>query len=577
MLISCRKVKKSFGDIVILDGVDLDICHGERIGLVGRNGAGKTTLANILTGCLDFDEGNIITTRQSINIGYLRQTESQPELFFNMMNSDIELNGELQRLVSHLGIKQVQDWSEERLQNLSGGEKTKLALAKVWASQPDLVILDEPTNHMDYEGVNYLIVGLAAYKGASIIISHDRYFLDQTVTKIAEIEQGKIHIYQGNYSSYREAKQKERESRQHTYESQQNEQKKVEAAMNQLKTWSDKAHRESRQKGEGKGGKEYYRKKAKMRDKAVKSQIKRLERMRQEEIERPKKELPVNFNLNAGEKGGKRLIEAEDICKAYGEVSLFKNSSFYINRGEKIGLLGPNGCGKTTLIKAILEQESLDAGKIFLSRAIRVAYVSQELPQEEKENFQEIIKYWKRDEQKRIFQLLIKLGIPYNRLNVVMGELSRGERMKIAMGLAIMGENDLLILDEPTNHLDLHSREALEESLMQFPGTLIVISHDRYFLQQVCEHMLVFTKQKITRIEGKAEEYLTKKLSDTAGLEPKTATRYDENLLLETNISRVLSELSLYKPDEPQYVVLDQEYKKLIQRKREIKRINKYN
>jgi len=575
MLISCRQIKKSYGDAVILDGVDIDICRGDRIGLVGRNGCGKTTLANILAGCLEHDEGSLLTAREPINIGYLRQTESEPDPFINRLEGQEETPGEFQRLVSHLGITKVQDWSQQRWQNLSGGEKTKLALAQVLASRPDLIILDEPTNHMDYQGSKYLISELNSYQGAAIIISHDRYFLDQTAAQIAELENGHIRIYKGNYSAYREAKRRDRESRQHIYASQQKEQRKIEAAVTQLKTWSAQAHRESRHKGDGiKGGKEYFRKKAKKRDQAVKSQLKRLEKMSREQIERPEKERRVNFDLNTGGKGGRRLLEASEISKAYGELVLFKDSSFYINRGEKIGILGPNGCGKTTLIKTILGQEEVNAGAVFLSPAARVAYVGQELPRDEKETLHDLVANWTLDRQKRTFQLLVHLGIPFDRLSVAMGELSRGERMKMAMGLAIMDECDLLILDEPTNHLDLYSREALEESLIEFPGTLIIISHDRYLLQAVCRHLLVFNHQRVSRIEGTVEYYLAKKpfaqdsLKSQAPAEPADQ---EEILLLETKIAWVLSELNRIKPGTADYIALDQEYTQLVRRKNELR------
>ncbi len=568
MLISCRQVKKSFGDTIILNGIDLDICRGDRIGLVGRNGAGKSTLANILAGCLDYDEGSLSTPREPIIIGYLGQKESEPELYINKLEGQEEAFGEF---VSHMGITRVQDWSGERLQNLSGGEKTKLALARVWSSRPDLVILDEPTNHLDYRGSSYLISKLASYQGAAIIISHDRYFLDQTVSQIAELENGIIRIYKGNYSTYRKARQRDRASRQHAYDSQQKEQRKIEAAVTQLKTWSTKAHRESRHKGEGMGGKEYFRKKAKKRDQAIKSQIKRLEKMRREQIERPQKEPRVNFDLNARRKGARRLLAAHEISKTYGELVLFKDSSFYINRGEKIGILGPNGCGKTTLVKAILGEEILDKGEIFLSQAAQAAYVSQELPQGEKATLLDLVANWTREQQKRTIQLLIQLGIPYDRLGVAMGELSQGERMKIAMGLAIMGERDLLILDEPTNHLDVYSREALEESLINFPGTILIISHDRYLLQQVCQHLLVFDKQKIIRIEGKVESYLTEKQFNKVTFDSETSANKEELLLLETKIAWVLNELNRVKPDTSEYISLDKEYTQLVQRKNEIK------
>lgn len=557
MFISCRGIKKSFGDRMVLKGIDLDIGRGDRIGLVGRNGSGKTTLANILTGYLDYDEGSIVTAAEQIKIGYLRQTQTEAELFSQV------LNGEFQRLTSYLGMNQVQEWSKERLQNLSGGEKSKIALAGILASVPDLLILDEPTNHMDYQGANFLISKLAAYQGAVVIISHDRYFLDQTVSKIAEIEKGTIILYQGNYSQYREAREKERQSRQHTYESQRKQQREIEADIARLKGWSEKAHRESRKKAEGMmGGKEYYRKKAKKHDQAIKSQIKRLGKMQREEIKRPEAETQVKFSLNSRVKGGRRLLEAEHITKTYGNLPVFKDSSFYINRGEKVGILGPNGCGKTTLFKTILGQENLDAGRIFLSPAARVAYVGQELPQDENWSLKQLVKDRTIPEQKHIFRSMVELGIAYDRLNVPLDTVSRGERMKLAIGMAIIDEYDLLMLDEPANHLDLYSRESLEESLIRFPGSILIVSHDRCLLEKVCAHMLIFKEHQISRVEGNLADYLNIKTPA-----PESKDREEEKLLLETQISRVISQLSQYKPDDPRFVALDQEYKELIKRR----------
>lgn len=570
MLISCRNIKKSFGDKVVLNGIDLDICRGDRIGLVGRNGAGKSTLAEILTGNSTADAGTIISSRQRIRVGYLRQAEDAG-IFRDVMVNEVDLSGELQRVTSYLGVRGFSDLQEEQLGKLSGGEKTKLALAAVWAAQPDLAILDEPTNHMDYQGVEYLIQELQRFPGAVVIISHDRFFLDNTVTKIAEIENGTITIYPGNYSAFRQAKQQQRESQWRLYQSQQKEQRRIDQAIEQLKAWSDKAHRESRQKGGGRvGGKEYYRKKAKKRDQAIKSQIKRLEKMRQEQVERPAADPRVKFSVNFASQGGRRVIEAEGISKAYGEKILFTGSSFYINRGEKVGIFGPNGCGKTTLVRIILGQEELNEGQLFVSSSARIAYISQELPQGEKESLLNTIKDWPVDQQKQVMQLLIALGLSYDRFQVALGRLSRGERMKIALGLAIWGENDLLILDEPTNHLDIYSREALEESLLQYPGTILLVSHDRYLLDQVCDHMLVFEGQQVRRIEGQLTDYLSKR-REYSKTDPAKASA-EERLILETRMSRVLSELSLLKPDSPEYAALDQEYKELLRQRSMLER-----
>jgi len=559
MLLSCRKINKSFGDKPVLKELNLDIRSGEKIGLVGQNGAGKTTLAKILAGELRYDTGNIISSRR-LNVGYLGQSKAQAEVSLDVLDT----NNELQRLASHLGMKRIQDWSGERLQNLSGGEKSKMALASVWTSQPDLLILDEPTNHMDYQGVEYLVSELNSYKGAAIIISHDRYFLDRTVTQIAEIETGNLTLYSGNYSSYRETKLKERENQRHAFESEQKKQKRLNTVIEHLQNWSEQAHRESRQKGEGrKGGKEYFRKKAKKRDQAIKSQIKRLEKLQEKSLDRPIEDPRVQFKLSAGHKAGRRLLEAKDIGKSYGNLRLFKESSFFISRGEKIGILGPNGCGKTTLIKAICGHEDLDSGQIFLSPSSRIACVDQELPENEKASLRDLIKDWPLKQQKNTIQLLIRLGVSYDRLDIALGKLSHGERMKIAVGLATMGQYDCLILDEPTSHLDIYSREALQNCLIEFPGTVLLISHDRYLLQEVCEHLLVFDNQKIRREEDDLANYLSKKdISSKQNI-------IEDRLLLETRISRVLGELSQRKPGDPDYESLDKEYKELIQKKNE--------
>lgn len=571
MLLGCRNIKKYYGDRKVLNGVNLDVHHRDRIGLIGRNGTGKTTLADILTGNLDYDEGTIITPREKMSLGYLRQEENHFELLVSVLNNRDGLNGEFQRLASHLGINRLGNWEEERLKNISGGEKTKLALARIFAAQPDLIILDEPTNHMDHHGIDFMVSELAAYQGAVIIISHDRYFLDRTVSQIAELENGIIKVYQGNYTLYREAKKKERESQLQTYNSQQKEQQKIEDAIARLRRWSAKAHRESREKARRMiGGKEYYRKKAKKQDRAVKSQIKRLEKMRRTGMELPPQEAVVSFNLSSCEKGGRRLLVADAISKAYGNLQLFQASSFYINRGEKAGVFGPNGCGKTTLLKAILGKESLDGGKILLSKAAKVAYVSQEVPQEEKHSLRDRLVELPLAEQKDAIQSLINLGIPYDRFRVSLGDLSRGERRKIELGMAVMGDYDLLILDEPTNHLDLFSREALEESLMQFPGSILLVTHDQYLMEHVCDHLLVFENNKISRIEGRLPSYLARRRAEVSNTGVDTANGNVDRLLLETKISRVLSELSLLKPDDPSYPALDQEYQTLLRIKRDL-------
>ncbi|NLG33332.1 MAG: ABC-F family ATP-binding cassette domain-containing protein, partial [Syntrophomonadaceae bacterium] len=505
-----------------------------------------------------------------LNIGYLKQ--NQDELFPKESEFSTRPEDELNRLASNLGINRIGNWPAERLHNLSGGEKTKLALARILAVNPELLILDEPTNHLDYQGVEFLISELSRYQGTVIIISHDRYFLDRTVAKIGEISGGILRIYPGNYTAYREIREKERENQLHRYQSQQKEQQKIELAIKRLKNWSDKAHRESRKKAAGiKGGKEYYRKKAKKKDRAIKSQIKRLENMREEQVRSPEKEPSVNYILNHSSKIGRRLLEAKGITKTYGANRLFEDSSFYINRGEKVGIIGPNGCGKTTLLKTILGQESLDAGELFFSRALKAAYVSQEFTYDEEKSLKQLIERWHLEEQKTMFRLLISLGLDYNRFHIPTGNLSQGEKMKISTALAIMGEHDLLIFDEPNNHLDIFSRESLQKSLVAFPGSIILISHDRYLLEKVCNHWLVFANRKIVRMEGDLTSALSH--SYNIGQMQKAETNFsstEDRMLLETQIARVLSQLCLHQPGDPEYADLDEEYKNLLKIKRQL-------
>jgi macrolide transport system ATP-binding/permease protein len=569
MLISCRSLKKSFGERIVLNGIDLDLWEGDRLGLVGSNGAGKTTLADIIAGYQDIDEGSVFMSYQPLNIGYLKQ--NQDELFFKDPDFHSQPDGELNRLAGNLGINQIRDWPADRLHNLSGGEKTKLALARILARNPELLILDEPTNHLDYQGVEVLIAELSRYQGTVIIISHDRYFLDRTVSKIGEISRGILKIYPGNYSDYRKIKEKERENQLHRYQSQQKEQLKIEEAIKRLQNWSDKAHRESRKKASIAGSKEYYRKKAKKKDRAIKSQIKRLEKLREEQVRPPEKEPTFNFALNHLSRGGRRLLEAKGITKAYGANRLFEDSSFYINRGEKVGIIGPNGCGKTTLLKTILGQEPLDAGELFLSPNVKAAYVSQEFAYDQEKSLKQLIEDWHLEDQKTMFRLLISLGLDYNRFHIPAENLSQGEKMKISTALAIIGEHDLLIFDEPNNHLDIFSRESLQKSLVAFPGSIILISHDRYLLEKVCNHWLVFANRKIVRMEVDLTSALSH--SYNIGQMQKTEMNFsstEDRMLLETQIARVLSQLSLHQPGDPEYADLDEEYKNLLKIKRQL-------
>lgn len=575
LLLSCRGIKKDFGEVSLLKDINLDIAMGERVGLVGHNGSGKTTLANIIFGSSERDGGDILWNQKDVGIGYLMQSTFYTSTTFNKMFSNNNNKHSLRNFLetsSYLGLDKVQDWNDERLRGLSGGEKTKLALASIWVSKPDLLLLDEPTNHLDFNGVQWLIEELKKYYGAILIISHDRYFLDKSVNRIIEIEDGQINNYRGNYSYYRDEKKRRYESQLHGYLVQEKYKEKIAGDIDNLKGWSSKAHKQSRQKAlEISGRKEYFRVKAKKMDKQVKSKLKRLEKIEIEGIEKPKEEERVNFIFKDAEKRGKRILEARDITKAYGERVLFRDSSFYISHGDKVGVFGPNGCGKTTLIKAIMGEEILDSGDLFVSPSAKISYLSQDvLDLDGEKTILNLLDVATKEERSMARTLLANMGFDKEMVKKPVKTLSLGERTRLKIAQLILGENNLLILDEPTNHLDIHSRERLEETLEAYNGTILLVSHDRYMMERICDKIIVFKDNEIQRIESGLREYLNK--LDNGDSNNKVGDRgknnKEENLILENRIAYLLGELSRFSPKDPEYQKLDLEFKELIKRKR---------
>ncbi len=576
ILLSCRGISKTYGESTVLRGIDLDIHAGERIGLVGRNGAGKTTLAHIIGGVVESDNGTVIKPKPSLRIACLRQANDHPQDIGHDMGlgeygaadvDQIKFSGQL-------GLKPLPQ-EEKQFASLSGGEKTKLNLAAIWAAQPDLLILDEPTNNLDIRGMEWLVAELGQYRGAALIISHDRYFLDQTVNRIIEIENGIINNYNGNYSYYRDEKKRRYESRLHQYEAQEKTKQRIADNIEQLTSWSAKAHRESRRKAAGNGAKigvkEYFRAKAKKKDKSIKSKLKQLQKIEVAGIAQPIDESRVKFGFARADRRGKRVLEARDVTKSFGPRLVFGNSSFYIQRGEKVGVFGSNGCGKTTLIKTILGEEDLTAGEMFFSPGLQVGYLDQGLAGlDGEQTIAEFLDIEKARNRGIIITLLVNLGLSEAMLSQPVNTLSLGERKKLKIAQIVLQENDILILDEPGNHLDLYSREQLEETLQAYNGTVILVSHDRYMLQQICQTYLLFEQQKIRRVEGDWEA-CQKILSQT---EPQTREKHkavqEEKLLLETRLAYWLSEISRYKPGQVEYAKADQQIRDLIKSRNEL-------
>ncbi len=468
--IQLQQIHKEYGDAVILDDISFSVSYGERIGIVGPNGCGKSTLLGILAGRVPADAGTVwMSKKTSLQLLEQDHFAAAPEY------------------------------------GLSAGEWTKQELGRILNDQANLLLLDEPTNNLDKAGIEKFLYQLEKYEGTVLMVSHDRYVLDQSVQKIVEIEQGKTLIYEGNYSSYREEKQHRREAQMHHYEENRKQQKQLDAAIRQVRNWSEKAHRDSTKSdpsGLKFGVKEQKRAKAKRMDRQVKSNIRRLEKMREEGTRRPEDEVRVRFQVKNSSKGGHRQLEVTGLAKAFGEHMLFENSDFYIARGERVALCGPNGCGKSTLVQIITGEISADRGTVWISPGSEPYVLHQtftKLPGAKRSDkfLEEQIGEFGGLER----TILHNLGLTKRHLLQKIDDLSFGEQMKLKLAQPVLEGRDFLILDEPTNHLDLSAREQLEETLQEYNGTLLIVSHDRYFLERVCDKALVIEEQQIRRLE----------------------------------------------------------------------------
>ncbi|QHT61546.1 ABC-F type ribosomal protection protein [Paenibacillus lycopersici] len=605
-LLTLRNLSKQFGEQAVLRKVDADIAAGERIGLVGMNGAGKTTLANLIFGAMQPDGGTLAYHAAGLRIGYLRQSTSYTVHSLSAMpelEDETEGSRRFLEISSHLGLRNVKGWEEARFSGLSGGEKTKLAIAHIWASKPDILLLDEPTNHLDFQGVDWLIGELRSFGGTTIVISHDRYFLDAAVDRIIELQDGESVDYAGNYTYYREEKERRFATQLHRFEERQKYERKIEAEINRLKNWSAKAHREAGKTGkmaEMRGVKEFYRSKAKNMDKQIKSRIHRLEKIELEGVKKPKEEAKVTFGWDSPGKRGRRIVEASRIGKSFGERTLFRDSSFYLQRGEKIGLIGPNGAGKTTLIEMITGRQPVEAGDLWISPTARIAYLTQDVT--DLEGSRTVLErlrdaYAMRDDVGHARTLLANMGFDEAMLGKPIGQLSLGERTRIKLAELILQEQDVLILDEPTNHLDLASREQLEQTLASYGGTLIIVSHDRYLIEKLCNKLLVVGDGAIRRWESGFRDYIEHRerqerdereeapadaKADVSGEEgdpaetaqPKASKRQlkqqreEELMLVTTRIALLLGEISTLKPTDSQYAALDMELREQLAKKK---------
>ncbi len=533
--LSLNNVMKYFGANLVVKDISFVVQQGERVGIVGRNGSGKTTILKLITGLEKIDGGDI-SIRKGATLGYLEQMPTYEKdykvidilnvAFSNLFNMEEEMKeleekmksvegNELERILKRYselqykyeamggyekeeklskvstGLKFSEEFLNKYFHILSGGEKTTVMLGKILLENPDILILDEPTNHLDMEALEWLEEYLREYKGTVLIVSHDRYFLDSVTTKIVEIEDLESITYMGNYTSYINEKEQRLLLELEAYKEQQKKIDSMEESIKRLRDWAIR----------GDNGK-FFRRAASMQ--------KRMEKM--EKMDRPVTEKQnMRLNISINERSGEEVIKVEGGSKAFGEKELFKEANMLIRYKEKVAFIGPNGSGKSTLLKILLGEENIDYGKINLGANVKAAYLPQVI--NFKDNNMTVLNWFREDIEileGKAREYLAKFMFFGESVFKKVGTLSGGEKSRLLLSKLLFHDVNLLILDEPTNHLDIDSIETLEESLLEFQGTIFFISHDRYFMNKICERIVALEDKKIVNYLGNYEYYKAK-------------------------------------------------------------------
>lgn len=587
MLVQLINLGMELADRVLFAGFHAHIERNARIGLIGANGSGKSILMSVLAGSQEATTGRM-QWHQLPEIAFVQQED--PAFQTSAVSSEWQSRWHVPDLSFNL---------------LSGGEQLRARLAEGFAKQANFLLLDEPTNHLDRKAQQLLAEQIAAFAGAVLMISHDRAFLDETVDTIWAIEEGEIQIFTGNYSTYAQWREQERARKRHLYEEQEKKRRQMEAQMAEWESWSSKAHKESTKQ---EGFKEYYRKAAKRMDKQVKSRRMQLEKQLQESgVEKPSEEYSVHFQLSSMAKMGKRLLEAKGLGKSFTQVNegqkqqvggmekhvrklLWQDANFTMLHGEKIALIGDNGTGKTTFIKMLLGQESYE-GELWLSPGVRIGYLAQTVfDLDEKKTVEQLMNTTNFKEQGVYRSQMSQLGFTKAHWKAWIGSLSMGERIKLKLVLLMHSDMQLLICDEPTNHLDLASREQLEQVLSEYSGSLLVSSHDRYFIRKVTSGSLIFADKRLTKVNEGHELPLDSKSNaqqqaqwndarENSGkwngrieLKKDSANLQQRLMTLETEQQAVLGELSYLSSTDPKYARLDQQFNALLKEIRMLKK-----
>lgn len=525
-------IKKYFGATEVLDNITFEVQSGEKVGIVGRNGSGKSTILKIINGIENYDEG-ILAIRKGASMGYLAQIPNFPENFtvLNVLESAFEklfetshkmrvledkmsalnddaLNiaineyGQLQHIFEVEGGYEIEEqmskicaglkigdaYKLQPFSTLSGGEKTTVILGKILLQKSDIMLLDEPSNHLDMESIEWLEDYLKEYKGTALIVSHDRYFLDRVATKIVEIEDMEATTYIGNYSAYVETKEKNMLLQFEAFKEQQKKIQAMEKTIKDLRDWGLRADN------------------SKFFKRAV-SIEKKLEKMTR--IERPvfeKENMKLNFSKT--DRSGNDVIIIDSLTKGFNDKILLENAKLLVRYGEKTALIGKNGCGKSTLIKLILKEYEADNGSAELGASVKLGYLPQNINFENEECtvlevFRDNIVILEGKAREYLAKFMFFGESVFKKAK----SLSGGERSRLKLAMLMYEDINLLILDEPTNHLDIDSMETLEETLKSFEGTVFFISHDRYFINSLCGKIVEIRDKKLISYEGNYDYY----------------------------------------------------------------------
>lgn len=539
IVLSCKNISKSYGIDEILKNVTLSINEGDRVGIIGANGEGKSTLFKILSKQLSFDDGEIFIDKNK-TLGYLAQhldldtkntiynemllvfsdlTRLEEKLLdlenkmnepydeskadyhnkiINDYNTSQELyshrggytyKGEINKVLKGLGFSE-EDFDKE-ISKLSGGQKTRVALCKLLLLSPDILLLDEPTNHLDLEAIEWLEEYLKSYKGTILVISHDRFFLDSVTNRTFQVINGHVNCYNASYTKFLELREKDYESQLKAYNLQQAEIKRQEAIIEKFRSFNrEKSIR------------------------AAESREKALDRM--EKIDAPDEEKgPAKIKFETSVKSGYDVLHVEKLSKSFGDKHLFSNLSLDLKRGEKIALIGENGRGKTTFFNILMDKIKADSGVKVLGTNVNIGYYDQEQSNlcEDKTIIDEVWDDFPELTTSQVRGALATFLFTGEDVFKTINKLSGGEKCRINLLKLMLSRSNLLLLDEPTNHLDILSREALEEAILSYDGTLIVISHDRYFLNKVINRIVELQEEGTTEYLGNYSYYVEKKLN----------------------------------------------------------------